>query len=1349
MAPPRDYVPVTGSERQPARGATRIADADPNESLSVTIRVRRRSGGPPLPSLDALAAIPLNERKFPSREEFARLYGAAEEDLSAVASFAENHGLTVTGQSAGERTVHIAGTVFQMNAAFGVKLGRYESPTETYRGREGLVYIPRALGEIVESVLGLDNRNVVRPHIATSGGNVAAARPDGSLVPGNSPPAGASALTPPQVASLYGFPANTATGQTVAILEFGGGYAKADITAFLTPLGIATPTLIDQAVDGGSNSPAGSLTNVTANDADIEVALDIDVVAAVAVGAKIVVYFAPNNDQAFADAVSQAVHDTTHAPTIISCSWAGSEDSWSGSARSSMVTALNDAAALGVTVFFTSGDDGSDDGVGDGSAHVEYPAAEYGAIGCGGTYIANVSGSSFTEGTWNDVGATGGGVSDVYGLPAWQDGIGVPKSANNGTTVGRGVPDVSGNASPYSGYNLTLYGTLTTSLVITSGSQKGQTIGTIGGTSAVAPLYAALLALIEAKIGEPLGYLTPLLYALQNDGPIADINDGANNKWSGEAKPAPSYTCGAGWDACTGLGRINGGSLLSAFQRVFAKQVGFEMDQTTFSQDEVELQLPGTAKFAAYWVAVDGFRPQDLGLNSGNLGSPPAASIPTISAAFDPALSGAVRSALQAMIQPGTFAPPVVPQDPSLPNVPQRFLYPFTVGFAGDSGFQAMKAASPAITSTVVTVTAKFNDAGSSLGNSGQLELTTGEDPRFEDVNPQVPRQAPWLSFDLRFFKMTVPPGGTASRFNASITGAADAPAFIAKAIDQLTRKLTGSDTFGGLEQDENASALEFQQRDDSGKYVYNFAVARVRLLAKSAATAQAVRVFFRLFQAQNTASNFDTSTTYRYASDGIAFGHRAPLLGVQNDQHGNPEYVTIPCFASPRINLSSPADMSAQTDPPNVRDLPTTPGTEADFYFGCWLDVNQPDQKFLPVSPPAAAHGGLDGPWSAVTLESIQASFTAFPHQCLVAEIRYDDTPIPAGETTSTSDKLAQRNIAWIDGPNPGGPASRRMTHPVQLRPTSPLAVAPDELMIQWGTVPSASQAHLYLPSLDAETIVGLAQTRYPVQQLRLADAHTIAMATRGITYLPVPEGTALTAGLLSVDLPPGVKRGDSYSLWVRQLSSASARIPPPPPPPPPAPLPPQIATAAGAQAVILTEAVWQRVVGAFTFTINISTANALLLHEERLLAVLRWMLDVTPSSKRWYPVLVRYIDDVAGRVAGFGGDPGAIEPSPTGTVPGLPFAPGKPQPGKGPPGRERVKVTGKIDGLLHDHFGDFCGFIIESELGHYRRYESRELRMQELAERAWRDRTRVTVVSEPHEPHVPLEVVLRHGGR
>lgn len=762
------------------------------------------------------------------------------------------------------------------------------------------------------------------------------------------------------------------------------------------------------------------------------------------------------------------------------------------------------------------------------------------------------------------------------------------------------------------------------------------------------------------------------------------------------------------------------------------------LDQSTFGQDEVAVQLPGTAKFAAGWVKLDGFRPKDLGLNSGNLGNPPAGSIPVFAApALDPSLPSAVSAAIGAMLQKPIFTPPVVPGDPSLPDAPQSFMFPFTIQFQGDGGFTAMSGANPTITSTLATLGASL----SGLSDSAQIELTTGEDPRFVDVDPQHPTAFPaWLSFDLRFFKVVVPPGQTKSMFGAVMTdNAADAPGFIASVLG----KLTNAD-FNGLAQDEDTTKLEFLPTDNSGNFVFNFAVARVRILAKSQTTAKTVRVFFRLFQAQNTASDFNPNTTYRFFSDGQSFGRKVPLLGVQNDQHGNPEYVTIPCFATTRVNVTTPASMTDQTDPPNARDLATSPGTEADYFFGCWLDINQPSQRFLPSSPPA---GNLDGKWTGIPLFSLQEAIIAAPHQCLIAEIRFDDTPIPPGANSGNSDKLAQRNIAWLDGPNPGLAPSRRMPHPVQLRLTSKGSRNPDELMILWGSTPTSSEAELYLPALSAAEIISLANRRYADHLLRLVDANTIGCPTGGATFVPIPYGTGLAAGLLSINLPPGIHKGDSYTILVRQLVDARAGAPPPPPPP--VQLQARIRRKATKAEAVAQAAIglhrtidWRRVAGAFQFNIVISTKERLLLSEERLLAVLRWMELKMPKTKRWYPVLVRYIDYVGGRVQGFGGDPGQITPSPTGSVPGFP----SPHPAHHHHGREddEEKFEGKIEGLCYDHFADFVGFMLETETGHAHRFFSRENAVRELALQAKIDRRRVRVVVEGHHRHIRWITIL-----
>ena len=752
--------------------------------------------------------------------------------------------------------------------------------------------------------------------------------------------------------------------------------------------------------------------------------------------------------------------------------------------------------------------------------------------------------------------------------------------------------------------------------------------------------------------------------------------------------------------------------------------------QDTFGQNEVELGLPGVSRFSgAGYVQVDGFKPIDLGLRKADLSHP--TKIPSLSISLDPTLPSAVAAAINQMGITAVFAAPVIPLDASLPDAPQGFLFPFTVSFQNDDGFVAMRAASPALTSTDVTLTATMTVASTNLTNSGQVVLTTGEDPRFVNINPTNPTQFPsWLSFDLRFFKATVPPGQTVNLYGANLTSdPSSVPSFIAAAI----RNINNAD-FDGLPQDERTTKLEFLPTDNNGNHVFNFAVARVRLRGKNPGTAKAVRVFFRLFNAQTTASSFN-SNMYKTFSDGAPYGHKIPQMGIHNG-----EYVTIPCFATPRINLADhKRSMDQQVDSPNVRDLVTVPGTETDYFFGCWLDTNQPSQRFLPNSPPAV--NAANGPWTGVPLQSLQESFFSAPHQCLVAEINFDETPIPIGANSGTSDKLAQRNIAWIDGPNPGIVASRLMPHPIHIRPTKPSAVNPDELMIHWGSTPNGSEAHLYLPSLSADEILNLANHRYSDHRLRMVDPHTIACPTGGATLIPLPKDTALAPGLLTIGLPGTIHKGDSYKITVRQLSEARAALPPPPPPPPRISVQSHNRVVATAKQASSTPIItWRKVTGATQFNLEISTKQQLLLSEERLLAVLRWMEQKMPKTKSWYPVLVRYIDQVAGRVQGFGGDPGIIQPSPTGDAGGSHHHPSH---HKEKDCEERKELTGKIAGLMFDRFGDFDGFILDTEDGE-RKFFSREGAIEELAERAWSERLRITVSVEHDEPHKPLSIVV-----
>jgi len=271
--------------------------------------------------------------------------------------------------------------------------------------------------------------------------------------------------------------------------------------------------------------------------------LDIEVSGSIAPGAKIVVYFADNTDAGFLNAITTAVHDSANNPSVVSISWGGPESSWTQQAMTSMDEAFQSAAAMGVSVCVAAGDDGSTDGVTDGLNHVDFPASSPNVLACGGTQLVASANSITGETVWNELGnnegATGGGISDVFPLPTWQKGAGVPPSANPNKNVGRGVPDVTGDADPTTGYVTRVDGNP----------------DVIGGTSAVAPLWAGLIALINQRIGKPVGFINPLLY--QDAATARDLNDiiSGNNG---------AYSAGPGWDACSGLGSPIGTQVAAA-----------------------------------------------------------------------------------------------------------------------------------------------------------------------------------------------------------------------------------------------------------------------------------------------------------------------------------------------------------------------------------------------------------------------------------------------------------------------------------------------------------------------------------------------------------------------------------------------------------------------------------------------------------------------------------------------------------------------------------------------------------------------------------------------------------------
>ena len=517
---------VLGSERQPVRGARLIHNSHPDQTIEVSIRLRRKSDVTKQEELKTALAKP--DFKRMSRADFDNAHGADPVDVAKIKKFAQEYGLTVreTGTELARRTVMVSGTVANLQKAFGVELKEYTTPTGNYRGRVGGVHVPPEYADIIQGVFGLDNRAQTEPHFR---------RLPQSARPGIKAHAASASHDPNEVAQIYDFPAGDGAAQCVGIIELGGGFQLDDLNNYFTSLNLPVPQVISVLVDGGTNSPS------TPDSADGEVMLDIEVIGAIVPAAKIVVYFAPNTDQGFLDAITTAVHDTTNQPSVISISWGASESNWTQQALTNFDDAFQSAAALGVTVCAASGDNGSSDGVNDGNHHVDFPASSGFVLGCGGTTLQASNGQINNEVVWNNLaaggGATGGGVSNFFSLPAWQNGFGVP--VPSGQTGGRGVPDVAGNADPSTGYNLLV---------------DGQRM-VIGGTSAVAPLWAGLIARINQITGKAIGFLNPLIYtqAAEQAG-FHDITQGKN----GDFSAAP------GWDPCTGLGSPDGAQLLAA-----------------------------------------------------------------------------------------------------------------------------------------------------------------------------------------------------------------------------------------------------------------------------------------------------------------------------------------------------------------------------------------------------------------------------------------------------------------------------------------------------------------------------------------------------------------------------------------------------------------------------------------------------------------------------------------------------------------------------------------------------------------------------------------------------------------
>lgn len=513
-----DLRPLPGSERPPAPDVALVAPLDPASPLTVTVVVRRRAEVP-----DEVLSSPLPPAEFAAR------YGADPADLDLVSSTLTALGAQVVSIDAASRRIRVAGTAALLGQIFGTSLEQAASTAPVggrveHRHRSGGLSVPAVLSGVVTAVLGLDDRPQAYAQYRWA-----------------VPHAVSAAYTPVDLGRIYNFPEGLdGSGQSIAILELGGGFDQAELDTYFASLGITGPQVTAVGVDGATNMPGQD-----PNGADGEVLLDIEVAGALAPGASIAVYFAPNTDAGFVNALSEAAH-ADPAPAAISISWGLNEDAWTEQAKAAFDEALTDAAALGVTVTVAAGDDGSTDRAPDGGVHVDFPAASPHALACGGTRLQADprTGKVSSETVWNNGpggGATGGGVSRTFDLPSWQATAGVPTIEGR---RGRGVPDVAAVADPQTGYRIRVDGR---DMVI-------------GGTSAVSPLWAALVARIVQATGRKLGLLQPALYGLLSAGEVPpgfrDVTSGNNGV----------YSAAPGWDPCTGLGVPDGARLLAALQ---------------------------------------------------------------------------------------------------------------------------------------------------------------------------------------------------------------------------------------------------------------------------------------------------------------------------------------------------------------------------------------------------------------------------------------------------------------------------------------------------------------------------------------------------------------------------------------------------------------------------------------------------------------------------------------------------------------------------------------------------------------------------------------------------------------
>jgi hypothetical protein len=634
---------------------------------------------------------------------------------------------------------------------------------------------------------------------------------------------------------------------------------------------------------------------------------------------------------------------------------------------------------------------------------------------------------------------------------------------------------------------------------------------------------------------------------------------------------------------------------LARFVRIGHLTTTVVIDRSTFSEDEVQaLGGGGQALFySALYVAVDG-------LLASEDWSPPTVSVVRESD------GSAVASSLFRVDLVGRFQ-----ERSDRADVPQRITYAYSVAFPTPGLY------------TEFTDTARLKLTFGHQGNTAvaRLFLTKKPNPYMLDIEPGKGNPE-WLSTDVRAFALA----DGQPRFGLTQRSDQTPQELLRGLLDELNRP-GGNSLFGSLPVDGVEAQLILWPKFFDTRF-FNYAIARVRYRA-SATVAQRVKVFFRMFSTESMSLEYDTSASYRNSSNGAS---TVPLLGVAGG-----EVSSIPFFLD-RVETVSDNGGVAMTQQPldgtyEVRDIQPG-GGEVTVFFGCVLDFNSSRPRF-PIAP-----GATDGPWPASECKGL-VEHVRGRHQCLVAEVFFEPDPTSPGSGPSSSDNLAQRNLAIMFSDNPGAPASHTVVHTFELAPTKVQyqlkdlftrnsEILVDQLLFKRGSIPRDAIVRITFSDVHTDEVRRLLVLRNAPPAFDVVDHRTLEFHAGDVTWVPVPgrRQTNLPC-MLTIELPSTVKSGQRFEASLHQLERG------------------------------------ERVVGSVQISIPVTKADAILTDESRTLSVMKHIATTIPPWNRWYEVFQRYVLHLGRRVDALGGDSRNIHPNPDGTgTPMLPPAPA-PRPG------------------------------------------------------------------------------------